>query len=43
MAKLPLNEGEPVVEGGLEKSWSIFNETEENALLETLIQLISTK
>ncbi len=34
MAKLALNGGEPVIKGGLEKSWSIFDETEENALLE---------
>ena len=36
MAKLALNGGEPVVKSGLGKSWPIFDETEENALLETL-------
>ena len=34
--KLAINGGEPVVKGGLGKSWPIFDETEENALLETL-------
>lgn len=41
--KLAINGGEPVVKGSLGKSWPIFDETEENALLETLIQLTSTK
>ena len=36
MAKLALNGGEPVVKSGLGKSWPIFDETEENALLEVL-------
>ena len=36
MAKLALNGGEPVVKGSLGKSWPIYDETEENALLETL-------
>ena len=36
MAKLAINGGDPVVKGGLGKSWPIFDETEENALLETL-------
>ena len=36
MAKLAINGGEPVVKGSLGKSWPIFDETEENALLETL-------
>lgn len=43
MAKLALNGAEPIVKGGLEKSLPIFDKTEENALLETLIQLTSTK
>ena len=43
MARLAINGGEPVVKEGLEKSWSIFDETEEIAFLETLIQLTSTK
>lgn len=43
MARLAINDGEPVVKGGLEKSLPIFDETEENAPLETLIQLTSTK
>ena len=43
MAKLAINGGEPVVKRGLGKSWPIFDETEEIALLETLIQLTSTK
>ena len=34
--KLAINGGEPIVKGGLGKSWPIFDETEENALLETL-------
>ena len=36
MAKLAINGGEPVVKSGLGKSWPIFDETEENALLEVL-------
>ena len=36
MAKLALNGGEPVVKSGLGKSWPIFDETEENAMLEVL-------
>ena len=36
MAKLAINGGEPVVKIGLGKSWPIFDETEENALLEVL-------
>ena len=36
MATLAINGGEPVVKGSLGKSWPIFDETEENALLETL-------
>ena len=36
MAKLALNGGEPIVKGSLGKSWPIYDETEENALLETL-------
>ncbi len=36
MAKLALNGGDPVVKSGLGKSWPIFDETEENALLEVL-------
>ena len=43
MAKLAINGGEPVVKSGLGKSWSIFDETGENAPLETLIQLTLTK
>ena len=43
MAKLAINGGESVVKRGLGKSWPIFDETEEIALLETLIQLTSTK
>lgn len=39
--KLGINGGEPVVKGGLGKSWPIFDATEEIALLETLIQLTS--
>ncbi|MCY3740331.1 MAG: hypothetical protein OXH00_04870 [Candidatus Poribacteria bacterium] len=41
--KLAINRGEPIVKDGLEKSWSIFDETEENSPLETLIQLTSTE
>ena len=36
MAKLAINGGEPVVKHGLGKSWPIYDETEENALLEVL-------
>ncbi|MCE2400481.1 DegT/DnrJ/EryC1/StrS family aminotransferase [Candidatus Poribacteria bacterium] len=36
MTKLAINGGEPVVKSGLGKSWPIFDETEENALLEVL-------
>ncbi len=36
MAKLAINGGELVVKHGLGKSWPIFDETEENALLEVL-------
>ena len=36
MAKLALNGGDPVVKGGLGKSWPIFDETEEQALLAVL-------
>ncbi len=36
MAKLAINGGEPVVKHGLGKSWPIFDETEENTLLEVL-------
>lgn len=36
MAKLAINGGEPVVKSGLGKSWPIFDETEENALLDVL-------
>lgn len=36
MAKLAINGGEPVVKSGLGKSWPIFDETEEKALLEVL-------
>ena len=36
MAKLAINGGEPVVKQGLGKGWPIFDETEENALLEVL-------
>ncbi|RKU06958.1 aminotransferase DegT [Candidatus Poribacteria bacterium] len=36
MVKLAINGGEPVVKSGLGKSWPIFDETEENALLEVL-------
>lgn len=36
MAKLAINGGEPIVKSGLGKSWPIFDETEENALLEVL-------
>ena len=43
IAGLAINGGEPVVKGSLRKGWSIFDETEKIALLETLIQLISTK
>ncbi len=43
MAKLALNEDESIVKNGLWKSGPIFDETEENALLETLIQFTSTK
>ncbi len=43
MARLAINGGEPVVKESLKKSWSIFDETEKIALLETLIQLTSTK
>ena len=37
MAKLAINGGEPVVKGGLGKILPIFDETEDNAPLETLI------
>ena len=43
MARLAINGGEPVVKVSLRKGWPIFDETEENAPLETLIQLTSTK
>ena len=36
MAALAINGGEPVVKGGLGKSWPVFDETEENALLAVL-------
>jgi len=36
MTKLAINGGEPIVKSGLGKSWPIFDETEENALLEVL-------
>ncbi|MYG00229.1 DegT/DnrJ/EryC1/StrS family aminotransferase [Candidatus Poribacteria bacterium] len=36
MTKLAINGGEPVVKHGLGKSWPIYDETEENALLEVL-------
>ncbi len=36
MAKLAINGGESIVKSGLGKSWPIFDETEENALLEVL-------
>ena len=36
MAKLAINGGEPVVKGSLGKSWPIFDEREEKALLEVL-------
>ena len=36
MAKLAINGGEPVVKDGLGKSWPIFDETEEQALLAVL-------
>ena len=36
MAELAINGGEPVVKHGLGKSWPIYDETEENTLLEVL-------
>ena len=36
MAKLAINGGEPVVKHGLGKSWPIYDEAEENALIEVL-------
>ncbi len=36
MAALAINGGEPVVKHGLGKGWPIYDETEENALLEVL-------
>jgi hypothetical protein len=42
MAKLAINGGEPVVKSGLGKSWPIFDETEENALLEYYAAVLGT-